>query len=105
MQPVEKNNSTAEDKELTSADISNTTAALPNDVTSPPRLVIPPNRDGAVSPTGPIHQPPVSPLRQKSNSPGIIYKRIYHFLFYLMWFQLFKLLDIYVTLNFRTLQR
>lgn len=82
MQPVEKNNlSTAEDKELTSADISNT-AVLPNDVTSPPRLVIPPNRDGAVSPTGPVHQPPVSPLHQKSNSPGIIYKKIYHFLFF-----------------------
>jgi len=71
MQPVEKNNlSTAEDKESTSADNSNT-AALP-DMTSPPRLVIPPNRDGAVSPTGPAHQPPVSPLRQKTNSPGII---------------------------------
>lgn len=82
MQPVEKNNlSTAEDKELTSADISNT-AVLPNDMTSPPRLVIPPNRDGAVSPTGPVHQPPVSPLHQKSNSPGIIYKKIYHFLFF-----------------------
>ncbi|KYN20671.1 hypothetical protein ALC57_06988 [Trachymyrmex cornetzi] len=69
-QPVEKNNSsTAEDKEPTSADNSNT-AALP-DMTSPPRLVIPPNRDGAVSPTGPAHQPPVSPLRQKTNSPEL----------------------------------
>lgn len=105
MQPLEKNNlSTAENKELTSADISNT-AALPNDVTSPPRLVIPPNRDGAVSPTGPIHQPPVSPLRQKSNSPGIIFKRIYHFLSFLTQLKLFKFLDIYVTSNFHTLQR
>lgn len=69
---MEKNNlSTAEDKEPTSADNLNT-AALPDDMTSPPRLVIPPNRDGAVSPTGPAHQPPVSPLRQKTNSPGII---------------------------------
>ncbi|XP_024891189.1 centrosomal protein of 104 kDa isoform X1 [Temnothorax curvispinosus] len=69
--PVEKNNlSTAEDKEPTSTDNSNT-AALPDDVTSPPRLVIPPNRDGAVSPTGPAHQPPVSPLRQKSKSPEV----------------------------------
>lgn len=76
MQPMEKNNlSTAEDKEPTSADNLNT-AALPDDMTSPPRLVIPPNRDGAVSPTGPAHQPPVSPLRQKTNSPGIIW-RIY----------------------------
>lgn len=75
MQPVEKNNlSTAEDKEPTSADNSNI-AALSNDVTSPRRLAIP-NRDGAVSPTGPVHQPPVSPLRQKSKSPGIIYRKI-----------------------------
>lgn len=75
MQPVEKNNlTTAEDKEPTSTDNSNT-AALPNDVTSPPRLAIS-NREGAVSPTGPAHQPPVSPLRQKTNSPGIIYRRI-----------------------------
>ncbi|KYQ60786.1 hypothetical protein ALC60_00154 [Trachymyrmex zeteki] len=70
-QPMEKNNlSTAEDKEPTSADNLNT-AALPDDMTSPPRLVIPPNRDGAVSPTGPAHQPPVSPLRQKTNSPEL----------------------------------
>jgi len=81
MQPVEKNNlSTAEDKEPTSADNSNT-AALPDDLSSPPRLVVPPNRDGAVSPTGPAHQPPVSPLRQKTNSPGIIYRRIHRAIF------------------------
>lgn len=70
MQPVEKNNlSSVDGKE--SAD---TAKAAPgsDDVTSPPRLVIPPNRDGALSPTGPVHQPPVSPLRQKSNSPGIV---------------------------------
>lgn len=80
MQPVEKNNlSTAEDREPTSTDNSNT-AALPNNMTSPVRLAIP-NRDGAVSPTGPAHQPPVSPLRQKSNSPGIIYRRILCYVF------------------------
>jgi len=74
MQPVEKNNlSSADDKEPTSTD----TAALTEDITSPPRLVIPPNRDGALSPTGPAHQPPVSPLRQKTNSPGITNKKIF----------------------------
>lgn len=83
MQLVEKNNlSTTEDKEPTSTDNSNT-ATLPDDMTSPPRLVIPPNRDGAVSPTGPPHQPPVSPLRQKSNSPGIVYQRIHCELYFL----------------------
>lgn len=78
LQPVEKNNlSSVEDTEQTSADTcTSKTAVLPDDITSPPRLVIPPNRNGALSPTGPAHQPPVSPLHQKSNSPGIIYLRI-----------------------------
>lgn len=72
-QPLEKNNqSSVEGKEPVSVDTTNTTAA-PEDITSPPRLVIPPNRDGAISPTGPAHQPPVSPLHQKPNSPGTIY--------------------------------
>lgn len=76
LQPVEKNNlSSVEDTEQTSADTSKTTV-LPDDITSPPRLVIPPNRNGALSPTGPAHQPPVSPLHQKSNSPGINYLKI-----------------------------
>lgn len=79
IQPVEKNNlSSMEDTEQTSADTcTSKTAALPDDITSPPRLVIPPNRNGALSPTGPAHQPPVSPLRQKSNSPGIIFIKEY----------------------------
>ena len=71
-QPLEKNNkSSMEGKEPISIDTctSNTTT-VPEDITSPPRLVIPPNRDGAISPTGPAHQPPVSPLHQKPNSPG-----------------------------------
>lgn len=71
-QPLEKNNkSSVEGKEPISIDTctSNTTT-VPEDITSPPRLVIPPNRDGAISPTGPAHQPPVSPLHQKPNSPG-----------------------------------
>ncbi|XP_011351570.1 centrosomal protein of 104 kDa isoform X5 [Ooceraea biroi] len=70
MQPVEKNN-LSEDKESTSDTCTSNAVALPDDVTSPPRLVIPPNRDGALSPTGPAHQPPVSPLRQKTNSPEV----------------------------------
>ncbi|EZA61106.1 hypothetical protein X777_08318 [Ooceraea biroi] len=69
-QPVEKNN-LSEDKESTSDTCTSNAVALPDDVTSPPRLVIPPNRDGALSPTGPAHQPPVSPLRQKTNSPEV----------------------------------
>ncbi|XP_029665508.1 centrosomal protein of 104 kDa isoform X4 [Formica exsecta] len=71
--PVEKNNlSSMEDTEQTSADTcTSKTVVLPDDITSPPRLVIPPNRNGALSPTGPAHQPPVSPLHQKSNSPEI----------------------------------
>lgn len=79
IQPVEKNNlsSVKAEPEQTSTDTcTSKTAALPDDITSPPRLVIPPNRNGALSPTGPAHQPPVSPLHQKSNSPGIIYSRI-----------------------------
>ncbi|XP_011351568.1 centrosomal protein of 104 kDa isoform X4 [Ooceraea biroi] len=68
--PVEKNN-LSEDKESTSDTCTSNAVALPDDVTSPPRLVIPPNRDGALSPTGPAHQPPVSPLRQKTNSPEV----------------------------------
>lgn len=73
MQPIEKNNlSSVDDKEPTSMN----TATLTGDITSPPRLVIPPNRDGALSPTGPAHQPPVSPLRQKTNSPGITKQKI-----------------------------
>lgn len=77
IQPVEKNNSSVEaEPEQTSTDTcTSKTVALPDDITSPPRLVIPPNRNGALSPTGPAHQPPVSPLHQKSNSPGIIYSR------------------------------
>lgn len=78
VQPVEKNNlSSAEDKEMTSDTCTSNKAVLSDDVTSPPRLVIPPNRDGALSPTGPAHQPPVSPLHQKPNSPGThLLKRI-----------------------------
>ncbi|KOX72242.1 hypothetical protein WN51_01104, partial [Melipona quadrifasciata] len=71
--PLEKNNkSSMEGKEPISIDTctSNTTT-VPEDITSPPRLVIPPNRDGAISPTGPAHQPPVSPLHQKPNSPEV----------------------------------
>ncbi|XP_016918894.1 centrosomal protein of 104 kDa isoform X1 [Apis cerana] len=71
--PLEKNNkSSVEGKEPISIDTctSNTTT-VPEDITSPPRLVIPPNRDGAISPTGPAHQPPVSPLHQKPNSPEV----------------------------------
>lgn len=71
---VEKNNlSSTDDKEPISVDSCTTssTTVVPDDITSPPRLVIPPNRDGALSPTGPAHQPPVSPLRQKSNSPDV----------------------------------
>ncbi|XP_076374958.1 centrosomal protein of 104 kDa isoform X1 [Megalopta genalis] len=69
--PLEKNNqSSIEGKEPVSVDTTNTTTA-PEDITSPPRLVIPPNRDGAISPTGPAHQPPVSPLHQKPNSPEV----------------------------------
>uniref|UniRef100_V9IHE7 Uncharacterized protein KIAA0562 n=1 Tax=Apis cerana TaxID=7461 RepID=V9IHE7_APICE len=66
--PLEKNNkSSVEGKEPISIDTctSNTTT-VPEDITSPPRLVIPPNRDGAISPTGPAHQPPVSPLHPKN---------------------------------------
>ncbi|OAD62722.1 hypothetical protein WN48_07538, partial [Eufriesea mexicana] len=71
--PLEKNNkSSAEGKEPISIDTCTTsTTTVPEDITSPPRLVIPPNRDGAISPTGPAHQPPVSPLHQKPNSPDI----------------------------------
>jgi len=85
-QPVEKNNlSSAGDKEPTTTE----TAALTDDITSPPRLVIPPNRDGALSPTGPAHQPPVSPLRQKTNSPGITNQRILFMIFKLKIFTIF----------------
>ncbi|KAG7213695.1 hypothetical protein KM043_002936 [Ampulex compressa] len=71
--PLEKNNlSSVEGKEPVSVDTCTTNAAtVPDDITSPPRLVIPPNRDGALSPTGPAHQPPVSPLHQKPNSPEV----------------------------------
>ncbi|XP_034174442.1 centrosomal protein of 104 kDa isoform X2 [Osmia lignaria lignaria] len=71
--PLEKNNmSSMEGKEPISVDTCTSNAtAPPEDITSPPRLVIPPNRDGAISPTGPAHQPPVSPLHQKPNSPEV----------------------------------
>lgn len=106
-QPVERKNlSSADAKEPTSTD----SAALTDDITSPPRLVIPPNRDGALSPTGPAHQPPVSPLRQKTNSPGaynylknIICKYYFWVKSYsqfLIWFRFIEFLDIYTTLIF-----
>lgn len=56
---------------ITDTVIASATVAAPiEDLTSPPRLVVPPSRDGALSPTGPIHQQPPSPLHQKPNSPG-----------------------------------
>jgi hypothetical protein len=70
MQPVEKNNLSDEKESMSADTCTSNTVTSTDDVTSPPRLVIPPNRDGALSPTGPARQPPVSPLRQKSNSPG-----------------------------------
>ncbi|XP_034949351.1 centrosomal protein of 104 kDa isoform X2 [Chelonus insularis] len=69
--PLEKNNiSSVDGQEPTAACTSNTTG-VPEDILSPPRLVVPPGRDGAISPTGPAHQPPVSPLHQKPHSPEI----------------------------------
>ncbi|EFN60722.1 Uncharacterized protein KIAA0562 [Camponotus floridanus] len=72
--PVEKNNLScveAEPEQTSTDTCASKTVTLPDDITSPPRLVIPPNRNGALSPTGPAHQPPVSPLHQKSNSPEV----------------------------------
>ncbi|XP_043267514.1 centrosomal protein of 104 kDa isoform X2 [Venturia canescens] len=72
--PLEKNNiSSVDGKEPQTGDSGCGTAAAiaPEDISSPPRLVVPPSREGALSPTGPPHQPPVSPLHQKSNSPDI----------------------------------
>ncbi|KAG8037489.1 hypothetical protein G9C98_005699 [Cotesia typhae] len=74
LQPLEKNNvSTIDGKEpVTSNDAGAcSNAAVSEDILSPPRLVVPPNREGALSPTGPPHQPPVSPLHQKPHSPEI----------------------------------
>ncbi|XP_044599316.1 centrosomal protein of 104 kDa isoform X1 [Cotesia glomerata] len=71
--PLEKNNvSTIDGKEPASSDAgASSNTVVPEDILSPPRLVVPPNREGALSPTGPPHQPPVSPLHQKPHSPEI----------------------------------
>ncbi|KAI4498659.1 hypothetical protein M0802_006365 [Mischocyttarus mexicanus] len=71
--PLEKNNLwSLEGKEPVLTDICTTNVpAVAEDILSPPRLVVPPNRDGALSPTGPAHQPPVSPLHQKPSSPEV----------------------------------
>ncbi|XP_012271377.1 centrosomal protein of 104 kDa [Orussus abietinus] len=71
--PLEKNNeSSVESKEPITLDSrGHTTGVTSEDVTSPPRLVVPPSREGALSPTGPAHQQPVSPLHQKANSPEV----------------------------------
>ncbi|XP_066594183.1 centrosomal protein of 104 kDa [Prorops nasuta] len=71
--PLEKNNLSSKDEcegILVDANNSNSTI-LAEDIASPPRLVVPPGREGALSPTGPAHQQPVSPLHQKSSSPDI----------------------------------
>ncbi|XP_015519363.2 centrosomal protein of 104 kDa [Neodiprion lecontei] len=73
--PLEKNDeSIIEGKEPVSADaiVSATAAQVVEDITSPPRLVVPPSRDGALSPTGPAHQQPPSPLHQKPSSPEVL---------------------------------
>lgn len=57
-------------KESTVTEACASTVVVPEDILSPPRLVVPPNRDGALSPTGPPHQQSVSPLHQKPHSPG-----------------------------------
>lgn len=68
---MEKNNiSIAGGNESNATEACSSTTVLPEDILSPPRLIIPPNRDGALSPTGPAHQPPVSPLHQKPHTPG-----------------------------------
>ncbi|KAK0170867.1 hypothetical protein PV328_008662 [Microctonus aethiopoides] len=70
--PLEKNNiSIAGSNEFNATEACASTTVLPEDILSPPRLIIPPNRDGALSPTGPAHQPPVSPLHQKPHTPEI----------------------------------
>ncbi|XP_015118491.1 centrosomal protein of 104 kDa isoform X2 [Diachasma alloeum] len=70
--PLEKNNiSTVEGKEATAGDGCASSVSVPEDILSPPRLMVPPGREGAVSPTAPVHQPPVSPLHQKPQTPEI----------------------------------
>ncbi|XP_033225058.1 centrosomal protein of 104 kDa isoform X2 [Belonocnema kinseyi] len=71
--PLEKNNiSLAEGKEAVAVDIcgsSNVTTL--DELSSAPRLSIPTNRERTISPTGPPHSQPISPLRQKSQSPDV----------------------------------
>ncbi|XP_015591563.1 centrosomal protein of 104 kDa isoform X2 [Cephus cinctus] len=71
--PLEKNNlSTVEGIESISVDTCDTApVTVPEEITSPPRLAVPPSREGALSPTGPAQQLPVSPLHQKPNSPEV----------------------------------
>ncbi|XP_063975581.1 centrosomal protein of 104 kDa isoform X2 [Diachasmimorpha longicaudata] len=70
--PLEKNNiSTVEGKEATAGDACTSSVSVPEDILSPPRLMVPLGREGAVSPAAPVHQPPVSPLHQKPQTPEI----------------------------------
>ncbi|XP_011305093.1 centrosomal protein of 104 kDa isoform X2 [Fopius arisanus] len=70
--PLDKNNiSTVEGKEATAGDACGPSVTIPEDILSPPRLVVPPGREGAVSPAAPVHQPPVSPLHQKPRTPEV----------------------------------
>ncbi|XP_051160531.1 centrosomal protein of 104 kDa [Leptopilina boulardi] len=71
--PLEKNNlSIVEEKETIPLEIYGTGAVSGSDDTNTlPRLTIPPNREGTISPTGPPHSQPISPLRQKNQSPDV----------------------------------
>lgn len=71
-QPLEKNNlSIVEEKEAVPLELYGSGAVSGSEDTNAlPRLTIPSNREGTISPTGPPHSQPISPLRQKNQSPG-----------------------------------
>lgn len=71
--PLEKNNlSLVEEKETIPLELYGTGAISGSDDTNAlSRLTIPPNREGTISPTGPPHSQPISPLRQKNQSPDV----------------------------------
>ncbi|XP_016844299.1 centrosomal protein of 104 kDa isoform X2 [Nasonia vitripennis] len=71
--PLEKNNMLAfEEKEDAYADaVASVSVRIREEVDCHKRLSVPSSREGALSPTGPANQQPISPLHQKPNSPEI----------------------------------